>query len=251
MSPTQPTPNPTTAEPNSSGAPSHAGHRFLDASSALGLALIIIPAWLGSWRLNAFCWSTWFGGLCLAFLCLLVGFIRVVLEHRNLAAFVNKTWPQLTGLPPWSLWMVNALAASVAAWGLYKAYGLAFGFFGAFLSFFAEMEPHHLFGRNGFINARTEDLLYWLFREYWSVAVAVAIGARRIWRLPTGWSVFVAPLGSELLRLHLFVVLMPPLTLLVWAVVGDGYDFWVITLLSLLMMKLPTEPTPPAQGLSS
>lgn len=51
--------------------------------------------------------------------------------------------------------LIAVTVAAAAGWCAFAflGYTFAFGLYGLLLSFFAEMEPHELFGRNGFINS--------------------------------------------------------------------------------------------------
>jgi len=141
----------------------------------------------------------------------------------------------------------SALAVLLASVALI-AYACVFALYGLFLSFFAEMQPHALFGRNGFINSDFLTPVTYLALAFWPMAVGTLIANGDALLRGDPWQRMLLPTGAEILRLHIFVLVMPIVTLLVWAVLGESYHTVTIVLLMGLFYLLPdpssAEPAP-------
>ena len=121
----------------------------------------------------------------------------------------------------------------------FQAYTYAFGFYGLLLSFFAEMEPHALFGRNGFINSDFWTPVRYLATTFWAMSVGTIVAHGRGLVGTNPWKRMLLPLATEIVRVHLMVLLMPFLALLAWAVLGESYESVVIVLLMTAFYLLP------------
>jgi hypothetical protein len=125
---------------------------------------------------------------------------------------------------------------AVLAW---YAYGFAFGFYGLVLSFFAEMEPHSLFGRNGFINSDFNSAVGYLVVAFWPMAAGALIANWRALFRTEPWQRMLLPFRTEVLRLHVLVLVMPLIALLTWALLGNRYQPAAVLLLMGLFYLWP------------
>jgi hypothetical protein len=207
--------------------------------SLAGLAVAASVAVAGDWSLAEFCWSTWLAGLLLTWLCVLSGGLQIIVTAPKWRARLERHVPALGRLPqPATVALTVASAVVLTAFAFY-AYTFAFGFYGLFLSFFAEMEPHALFGRNGFINSDFWTPVGYLAVNFWAmsagVVVAYGLGIMRT----NPWQRMLLPFATEVVRVHVMVVVMPFLALLAWAALGESYQSSVIVLLMAVFYLLP------------
>jgi hypothetical protein len=204
-----------------------------------GLALAAPMAVAGDWSLAEFCWSTWLAGLLFTWLCVLTGGIQIVLTAPRWRVLLERSVPSLARLNRSGITALTVGAATVLMVLAFQAYTYAFGFYGLFLSFFAEMEPHALFGRNGFINSDFWTPVRYLAVTFWAMSVGtiVAYGCDLAGTNP--WKRMLLPLATEVVRVHLMVLLMPLLALLAWAALGESYESVVIVLLMTVFYLLP------------
>ena len=204
-----------------------------------GLALAAPMAVAGDWSLVEFCWSTWLAGLLFTWLCVLTGGVQIILTAPGWRALFERHVPPLANLNGSAATVLTAAGATVAMAFAFLAYTYAFGFYGLFLSFFAEMQPHALFGRNGFINSDFWTPVQYLAATFWAMSVGtiVAYGYRLVGTNP--WKRMLLPLATEIVRVHLMVLLMPFLALLAWAALGESYESIVIVLLMTAFYLLP------------
>jgi len=131
----------------------------------------------------------------------------------------------------------------VAAVGLltgyvaFRIYGFVFGFYGLFLSVFAEMEPVALFGRNGFINSDFFTPVAYLAEHFWPMAAAVLIMSWEDFLCANPWKRVLLPLQHEILRMHVMVLALPIVSLAAWALLGAAYHLLAIVLLMGLYLR--------------
>jgi len=212
---------------------------LLRPGSIVGFALAAILAATDGWTLQEFCWSTWLAGLLFTWSCVLSGAGAILITAPRRQTVYAATLPWLGRLPtPAYLAILTAVAVFLGAVAL-VVYAYIFAFYGLFLSFFAEMEPHALFGRNGFINADFFAPVKYLTLAFWPMALGTLIANWESLVQGDPWKRMLLPTKTELLRLHLFVLLMPFITLLVWAVLGESYHTATIVLLMGLFYLLP------------
>jgi hypothetical protein len=204
-----------------------------------GLAFAAPMAVAGDWSLMEFCWSTWLAGLLFTWLCVLTGGMQIVLTAPRWRVLLERRVPPLARLNGSTTRALTAAGATVLMALAFQAYTYAFGFYGLFLSFFAEMEPHALFGRNGFINSDFWTPVRYLAATFWAMSVGtiVAYGGGLVGTNP--WKRMLLPLATEIVRVHLMVLLMPFLALLAWAALGESYESVVIVLLMTAFYLLP------------
>lgn len=107
------------------------------------------------------------------------------------------------------------------------------------------MQPHSLFGRNGFINSDFWTPVSHLASTFWAMSIGLIIAYGRELIAPNSWRKLLLPLATEVVRVHVMVLLMPFIALAAWAVVGDSYQPFVIVLLMLGFYLLPTRTEDP------
>jgi hypothetical protein len=204
-----------------------------------GLALAAPVAVAGDWSLAEFCWSTWLAGLLLIWLCVLSGGLQIIVTAPRWRAQLERHVPALGRLPQSATVALTVASGVVLTAFAFYAYTFAFGFYGLLLSFFAEMEPHALFGRNGFINSNFWTPVGYLAANFWamSVGIVVAYGLGIIRTNP--WKRMLLPFATEVVRVHVMVVVMPFLALIAWAAFGESYQSSVIVLLMAMFYLLP------------
>jgi hypothetical protein len=204
-----------------------------------GLALAAPLAVAGDWSLAEFCWSTWLAGLLLTWLCVLSGCLQIIVTAPKWRAEFARHVPALGRLPQLAAVALTVVSAVVLTAVAFYAYTFAFGLYGLLLSFFAEMEPHALFGRNGFINSDFWTPVGYLAVNFWAmgagILVAYGLGIMRT----SPWKRMLLPFATEVVRVHVMVVVMPFLALIAWAALGDSYQTVVIVLLMAVFYLLP------------
>jgi hypothetical protein len=205
-----------------------------DPSNLLGFALASVFAVAGGWTLPEFCWSIWLAGLSLAWIRTVSGAAEIVLTHRSRRAEYDRHLAVVRSMPAAAYAAALVLLVGSLALIVLYAYGFAFGLYGLLLSFFAEMEPLELFGRNGFINADFSTSVTYLTVAFWPMAVGTLVANWTVLFGGDPWKRMLVPAEATVLRTHLLVVLMPFIALLAWALVGDAYHSVTIVLLMAL-----------------
>lgn len=204
-----------------------------------GFALAAAFAIVQKWTLPEFCWSTWLAGLFFAWTCVIGAGLRIILTARSEKARYEARLPFLRRVPP--VLFLPAMIAVAAAAGLiaFRLYAFLFGFYGLFLSVFAEMEPVRLFGRNGFINSDFFTPVAWLADRYWPMALGLLVADWKAIFGPRPWKRLLLPLQAEILRMHVLILALPFFSLLAWAVFDTAYQPVTIVLLMGLICLLP------------
>ena len=192
-----------------------------------------------SWSLPEFCWSTWLAGLLYAWVCLLAVGLRLILSARAEQSAYAQRLPFLRRLSPMAfLGVVTAVAVGVGLLA-FRISCYVFGFYGLFLSVFAEMEPHALFGRNGFINSDFYTPVVYLVERFWPMAVGLAFANADLFLQRQPWTQAMLPLRREVLRMHAMVLALPFFALFSWGLFRDRYQTATILLLMGLLYLLP------------
>jgi hypothetical protein len=203
---------------------------FLIAASAAALA---------DWSLAEFCWSTWLAGLLVTWLCVLTGGAQIVATAPRWRETLERRAPALKRLSPGLQIVLIVTGAVVLTAVAFRAYSFLFGFYGLFLSFFAEMEPHALFGRNGFINSDFWTPVRYLAQVFWAMSIGTIVAFAPGIARSNPWKRMLLPFATEIVRVHVMVVVMPVLALIAWAVLGEAYHSVVIVLLMFVFFLLP------------
>jgi len=204
---------------------------------ALGLTSIFI--FVQGWSLPEFCWSIWLAGLVYAWGCILTALLHIVLTARSQKAFYEQKLPFLQRLSPMPFLMCVTVAAICAGFLGFRIYTFLFGFYGLFLSVFAEMEPFSLFGRNGFINSDFFTPVAYLLNRFWPMAAGVVIANWDDFFRHNPWKRIVLPFQMEIVRLHIMILALPFLSLIAWFIFGEAYQIMTILLLLGLFYLLP------------
>lgn len=201
------------------------------------------------WSLPEFCWSTWLAGLVYSWACVATAAIHVVWGARDGAWRLTQWVPALTRIPPPVLFGSISVGVVFIALLAMHLYGMLFGFYGLFLSVYAEMEPHSLFGRNGFINSDFFTPVTYLLTSYWPMALSTLVAAAPGLLRANAWKRIVVPIRSEALRMHVMVIALPLISVLAWAVVGDDYQRVVIVaLIAIFFLMQRVSRETPASG---
>ncbi|HSA33482.1 MAG TPA: hypothetical protein P5077_07140 [bacterium] len=211
-----------------------------DLSALVGFALSAFFAFRDGWTLPEFCWSAWLAGLFFSYACVVVAPVQIILFSGREITRLRDRITQLERVPDGALRAGMIVVALVIGGVSFYVYSYLFGFYGIFLSVFAEMEPLTFFGRNGFINSDFYTPVVYLAERFWPMVAGALIGNAALLLGPDPWGKAVMPFKSkQIVRIHVMVVLMPLITLAVWAVVGDRYHFPVIVLLMVLFYLIP------------
>jgi hypothetical protein len=212
----------------------------ISLSAVIGFGISAFFAFRDGWTLQEFCWSAWLAGLFFSYACVVVAPVQIILfSGREITRFRDRI-VQLERVPDGAL-RAGMIVVALAIGGVsFYLYSYIFGFYGIFLSVFAEMEPVTLFGRNGFINSDFYTPVVYLLDRFWPMIAGVLVGNFALFLDPDPWGKAVMPFKSnQIVRIHLMVVLMPFFTLAAWAVVGDRYHAPVILLLLALFYLIP------------
>jgi hypothetical protein len=207
-----------------------------------GMLAFVLTAWYAvaqQWSLPEFCWATWLGGLLYAWMCVFSAAVHITITAGTLKPACEKRLPFVQRLPLWGFAAGVSLAALCASLIALRLYNYLFGFYGIFLSVFAEMQPHALFGRNGFINSDFYTPVMYLIERLWPLGAGIAIANWRDFTAPMPWKRVFFPMEREIVRLHLFVLGLPFISLLAWAVFGDAWQRPAIVLLLAVFYLAP------------
>jgi hypothetical protein len=196
-----------------------------------GFLLAAVFAVSGDWTLQEFCWSTWLAGFTYAVFCIVSGALHTIIVSDSLKARIGLHIPRITSVSPAAFKTVTIVLLLVLTPAILYIYAFIFSIYGLLLSFFAEMEPHELFGRNGFINSDFYTPVIYLLAAFWPMAFGTLIANWRDFIHDQPWRRMFVPTHSELIRVHVMVIAMPFIALLAWAVLGEAYHSAAIVLL--------------------
>jgi len=212
------------------------GIRPLDLA---GFALAAAAAVHQGWSLQEFCWSTWLAGLFYSWACIVTAALQIVLTARSEKVSYEQRLPFLRRVQP-NVFLIGLLPAVILAVVVaFRLYTFMFGFYGLFLSVFAEMEPRSLFGRNGFINSDFFTPVVYLLQLYWPMVLGtLAANGRELFdREP--WKRVALPLQSEIVRIHVLTLGLPFIAMLAWFLFKDNYQRPAVILLMGLFYLMP------------
>jgi len=224
---------------------SPATRAFQNPSNLFGFALASVFAVAGGWTLPEFCWSVWLAGLLFASSRTVSGAIEIVVTARSRRAAYHRQLALVGKMPTVVYAVALVLLVGALALVVLYAYGFLFALYGLLLSFFAEMEPLELFGRNGFINADFSTSVRYLAVAFWPMVVGTWVANWTALFEGDPWKRLLVPAAATVLRTHALVVLMPFLALIAWALVGEAYHSVTIVVLMGVFYLIPgTEPSP-------
>lgn len=214
--------------------------RFTVAYRLAGLLIAAPVAVVGHWSLAEFCWSTWLAGLLFTWTCILTGGVQILATAPKWRPPLERHLPARIRLSRASATAIVVVGAACLMAVAFYVYTFAFGLYGLLLSFFAEMEPHVSFGRNGFINSDFWTPVRDLITSFWAMSAGtiVAYGQELIRSNP--WSRMLLPLTTEVVRVHIMVVAMPFIALAAWAIFGESYQLVAVVLLMIIFYLLPS-----------
>lgn len=206
---------------------------------AVGFCLTSAFAVVQEWALPEFCWSSWLAGLMYTWACILTGCLHIIYSvHRERGDYIGR-FPFLRNLSFPALFAVVTLAAVGSSLLVFRVYSFMFGFYGIFLSVFARMEPLSLFGENGFINSDFFTPVLYLSKRYWPMVVGLLLANWKVFIHPKPWRRLFLPLESELVPLHVMVLLLPFFSLFAWFLFGERYQTLVIVMLLGVLYFVP------------
>ncbi len=214
---------------------------FLNPATALiGFALTSFFAFTQEWSVQEFCWSVWLAGLFYSWACVITAAIQILLTARTQKEYYDKNVPFINRIPP----MVFAIGITpvtlIAGFIALYLYCYLFSFYGIFLSVFAEMEPHSLFGRNGFINSDFFTPVTYLAESLWPMILATLIANADDFLQKKPWERILFPFKSNtILRIHIMTIALPFLMMIAWALFRTAYQPVTIVLLIGIFYFLP------------
>jgi hypothetical protein len=191
------------------------------------------------WTLQAFSWSTWLAGLVLSVVGVISAAIHTVFTTDSLKGklAVHIPWLNTISSSLFRLLVLLILITLVPA--VLYLYAFIYSIYGMLLSFFAEMEPVELFGRNGFINSDFITPVGYLLKTYWAMALGTIMAEWELFTKPEPWKRIVVPAETGMMRVHIYVVVMPFVALFAYSLFGDSYHSLAIVILMALFYFLP------------
>jgi len=205
----------------------------------LGFLLTVSFGIDGRWSTQEFCWSTWLTGLIYTWALAFTVTLSLILHSGHHKKMLLNRFPITHRIPSTLLSLLIAGVALGGGYVAFRAITFFFGFYGLFLSFFAEMEPHEFFGRNGFINSDFFTPCRYLLNRYWPMVIAILLAN---WQdlLPRQDLVQkLKIIRMEIIRMHLFVLFFPFVALIAWLILRTGYHPVTILIMSALLVFSP------------
>jgi hypothetical protein len=193
------------------------------------------------WSLQEFCWCVWLAGLFYSWACVITAVVQIMLTARANKDFYDQEVPLMKKVPldifAMAIIPVTLLVGFIALY----IYSWLFSFYGLFLSVFAEMEPHSLFGRNGFINSDFFTPVTYLAQKVWPMILATLIAnTDDLFNHKNPWQRIVFPVkNNEILRIHIMTLVMPFLAMITWALFKDVYQQLTIIILIGIFYLIP------------
>jgi hypothetical protein len=219
------------------------------ATGLAGLALSVVFTVSSDLTLAEFCWTFWLVGLYSAYVSAGRIAIRLV---RYREALLRERIPPLSAVSGRALLGTSLVAAALLGGGLLYAFSLAYGFYGIMLSVWVQLPPEELFGRNGFINSDFWTPVAHLTRLYWPLVVGQLLSeASTLFSTVQQTGTSSSP-ERRIVTMHVFVLALPFVALLSYALLGAEYETLSIVILlvikSLFDVRRPrtAAPFPPA-----
>jgi hypothetical protein len=213
--------------------------KAINPYGAIGFGLTSVFAVTQEWSLPEFCWSTWLAGLVYTWACIVTASLQIIFTSRSDKANFDERFPFFRRFSP-NVFILGMTVTGVSVGLLaFRLYTFLFGFYGLFLSVFAEMEPFAFFGRNGFINSDFYSPLMYLVEHFWPMAVGILIANWEDFFQKNPWKRVLLPLQKEIVRMHIMILALPFFSLLAWALFREAYQPITIVLLLGLIYLLP------------
>lgn len=211
--------------------PSTNTNRAAIPSVLSGLALSIAFTLSRDVSLAEFAWTFWLVGLYSSYISAGRFSVRTVLFRDSL----RERIPPLSPLEPRTLLWVSLALAIVGGLALAYVFTYIFGFYGIMLSVWVQLQPETLFGRNGFINSDFWTPVLYLTRLYWPLVVGQIISeSSALFGRPQPGSESFAP-ERQIVVLHVFVLALPFVAMLSYALLGAQYE--TLSIVILLVIK--------------
>jgi hypothetical protein len=208
----------------------------------IGFGLAAVFAVIEGWSLPQFCWGTWLAGLIYVWANVATASLKIIFSASSTRLTITDRIPPLRRIPP-NVFVLGIGVIGVAVGYLaFRIYGFVFGFYGLFLSVFAEMEPAALFGKNGFINSDFYTPVIYLVERLWPIPVGVLIANWGDFVRGNPWKRILLPVENEILRMHIMVLVLPALSVVAWATFRESYQSVSIVLLMAVLYLLPKRP---------
>jgi len=181
--------------------------------------------------LAEFAWTFWLVGLYSSYISAGRFAVRTVLYRDSL----RERIPPLSELEPRALLWVSLALAVGGGIALAYAFTYVFGFYGIMLSVWVRLQPEELFGRNGFINSDFWTPVVYLTRLYWPLVLGQIISeSSALFGRPQPSSESFSP-ERQLVVLHVFVLALPFVAMLAYALLGAEYE--TLSIVILLVIK--------------
>jgi hypothetical protein len=213
--------------------------KTINAYCAIGFGLTSVFAVTQEWSLPEFCWSTWLAGLVYTWACIVTASLQIIFTSRSDKANFDGRFSFFRRFSPNAIILGMTVISFSVGLLAFRIYTFLFGFYGLFLSVFAEMEPFVFFGRNGFINSDFYSPLMYLVEHFWPMAVGVLIANWEDFFQKNPWKRVLLPLQKEVVRIHIMILALPFFSLLAWALFREVYQPITIVLLLGLFYLLP------------
>jgi len=182
--------------------------------------------------LAEFCWSVWLVGLYSAY----VSAGRIALRLvRFRDALLRERVPLLSGVSGRALLGISLVAATLLGGGLLYAFSLAYGFYGIMLSVWVQLPPEELFGRNGFINSDFWTPVAHLTRLYWPLVAGQLLSEASTLFSTVQQAQAAGSPERRIVAMHVFVLALPFVALLSYALLGAEYQ--TLSIVILLVIK--------------
>jgi len=158
--------------------------------------------------------------------------LRLVLYRH---ALLRERIPPLSSLSSRALLYVSLAAGLVVGGALIYAFTWAYGFYGIMLSVWVRLPPEELFGPNGFINSDFWSPVAHLTRLYWPLVVGQLLSEASLLLTRPQQAVASGSPERRILMLHVFVLALPFVALLSYALLGAQYE--TLSIVILLVIK--------------
>ena len=210
------------------------------AISLIAFVLTSYFAVIQRWSVQEFCWCVWLAGLFYSWTCVIMAAMQIMLTARTQkenydakVPFMKRISPEVFAL---GIIPVTLLVGFIALY----FYCYLFSFYGLFLSVFAEMEPHSLFGRDGFINSDFFTPVTYLTGSLWPMILATRIANADDFLQEKPWERIIFPFKSNtILRIHIMTIALPFVMMIAWALFRKAYQPVTIVLLIGVFYLLP------------
>lgn len=197
-------------------------------AALIDIGLFALTAWVAyaaDWQTNELCWGLWMTSLLCGWLTIVVAVARTILHHCGMLSLPDADLVDgspLGGLAKRKIstrakdltislpeeWRMPLLCMGAVLAGLFVTFH--FSMFhvihGALMSVFVRMEPAHLFGPNGYINADFSAVLAYLFGAYWPMVVSTVI-SRHVQILTGNPGANLRGIYHGVIRMHIFIIL--------------------------------------------